>query len=104
MVIFMSLQTPEVPYLLQAPEEPKQHREEPGAGGRPPWQRFQGASVAHDATGRRTLMRYDLPIYIKVTPSSRQKEFLTGADLIPAGTPAKTLQRCKHQERLGLQL
>ena len=54
-LLFLLLQTPEVPNVLQAPEEPEQHGEEQGGAGRPARQRLQGAAAAHGAARRLAL-------------------------------------------------
>lgn len=59
--MFLWLQTPQVSSVLQAAEEPEQHREEQGGAGRPSRQRLQGAAAAHGAA-RRLALRTTLRI------------------------------------------
>lgn len=51
----MLLQTPEVPSVLQAAEEPEQCGEEQGGAGRSSRQRLQRAAAAHGAARRLAL-------------------------------------------------
>lgn len=50
-------QTPEVPDVLQAAEEPEQRGEEPSVAGGPPWQHLQRAAAAHEPAGRPAVSR-----------------------------------------------